>query len=145
MLSTMPKRLVIPLLFCLPLMAQQKIGPVVGLRIPVYDYSCPAHPSVSCYRYLRLPEGSSVAPDPLGISDGVLVLPGGGTPGPGVAWSTDLLDCKPSIAGNTATIKGPCRVNIGGEVFSITTDAIATLSGASTSGTVRWYWDADGY
>jgi hypothetical protein len=34
---------------------------------------------------------------------------------------------------------------MGGEVYGITTDATATLSGPSTNGTVRWYWDANGW
>jgi hypothetical protein len=46
--------------------AQTKIGPWVGLRLPVYDYAC------KCYRYFKLnPDQFRVDPDPIGTSDGV--------------------------------------------------------------------------
>ena len=41
-------------------------GPVIGLRLPLYDYSC------SCYRYLKLDPGQTqIAPDPAGTSNGI--------------------------------------------------------------------------
>ena len=41
-------------------------GPVIGLRLPLYDYSC------GCYRYLKLDPGQTqIAPDPAGTSNGI--------------------------------------------------------------------------
>lgn len=52
--------------------AQTKIGPTVGLRLPVYDLSCPLDPSPLCYRYLKLNVAQSeITPDPTGLSDGI--------------------------------------------------------------------------
>jgi len=46
--------------------AQTKIGPWVGLRIPIYDYAC------KCYRYFKLnPDQFQIDPDPAGTSDGI--------------------------------------------------------------------------
>lgn len=49
------------------LVSQTKIGPWVGLRLPVYDYSC------RCYRFLKMSsEQFRIDPDSAGTSDGIL-------------------------------------------------------------------------
>ena len=53
--------------------SQQKVGPMVGLRIPVWDYS------QNRYLYLKMnPEQFVVDVDPAGTSDGVLSTKGAG-------------------------------------------------------------------
>lgn len=48
--------------------APAQIGPWVGLRLPVYDYSC------RCYRFVKMVAGKTgIDPDPAGTSDGILV------------------------------------------------------------------------
>ena len=68
----------------------------------------------------------------------------GGGSGGGASQAADLLDCKATVSGAVATVKAPCKFAVGGAVFSITADATATLSGASTSGTVYFYWNSSG-
>jgi hypothetical protein len=135
-------KLVLAFLLALPLVAQE----TGRYFAAIWPEGCVRVPRESCWTYAYLPDGWTVAKATSGPSWAYQLVappspPGSGT---GASWATDLLDCKPSVAGAVATIKGPCRVNMGGEVFSITVDATATLSGASTNGTVRWYWDADG-
>jgi len=130
--------LALAILLCLPL-AAQIVGP--QFVVPVWD-------RVNLrYDYAYLPDGWTVTKATIGPSWAYQLVAAPGTnPGQAVELrAADLLDCKPSIAGSVAIIKGPCRVNIGGEIVSITTDATAILSGTVSSGTVRWYWDADGY
>ena len=62
-----------------------------------------------------------------------------------VVTSYSLTDCGVTLQGAAAVVNTPCRVSLGGVVHEITAGAVATLSGASASGTVYFYWDATGH
>jgi hypothetical protein len=54
----------------------QNVGPISSGRLAWYDYSCQC-PSgqltcATCWKYLRLPPGAKIEPDPSGASDGIL-------------------------------------------------------------------------
>lgn len=58
------RRLFILGLLIAPLVSQQKVGPVVGLRVPVWDYST--------NRWVYLKPNVTVSADPQGTSDGIM-------------------------------------------------------------------------
>ena len=58
--------------------------------------------------------------------------------------SSDLVDCKVTASGSTATVPAPCRLRIGSAIHSLPANVTATLSGTAASGTVFIYWDGRG-
>src|SRR5512135_1088951 len=134
-------RFVLAALLCVPLAAQE----TGRYFAAIWPEGCVRVPRESCWTYAYLPDGWTVEKATSGPSWAYQIIAAPGTnPSPGAVRSADLLDCKPSVSGTVATIAGPCQINVGGEVFSITTDATATLSGTVTTGTVYWYWNPDG-
>ena len=63
--------------------------------------------------------------------------------GGGASSSQQLSDCRASVNASTLTVE-PCQVALGANVFAITSNAIATLSGSAVSGSAYVYWDAAG-
>src|SRR5205814_3241403 len=71
-------------------------------------------------------------------------ITGGGGGGGGASQSADLIDCKVTVSGATATISTPCQLTIGSVVHSLALNATATLSGTNSTGTVYFYWSYNG-
>lgn len=69
---------VVLVLVCYSVLPAQNLGPIVGLRVTIYDKLCAAklgHEDATCYRYLKPnPLQFQIDPDPSGTSDGILSL-----------------------------------------------------------------------
>jgi hypothetical protein len=88
----------LPLLLLFAALAPaQNVGPVSSGRLAFYDYSCQCPAGqltcASCWKYLRLPPGARIDPDPTGASDGIL-------------WPVDML-AAPGTNGDPHPVEIP--------------------------------------
>ena len=58
--------------------------------------------------------------------------------------TSSISDCVAVVSGTSVTVSAPCRISMGGVIHSITSNAVATLSGITTAGAVFIYWDRAG-